>query len=68
MDDLFHDAAGGGDRDGETDAQRAAGTRVDGSVDADQVSLCVNERTAGIPRIDGSIRLDEIFEGVDAQV
>lgn len=67
-DDLLHDAARTGHRDGEADAERAAGARVDGSIDADQVALAIDQRAAGVARIDGGIGLDEVLEGVDAKV
>ena len=46
---------------GETDAFIAIGAADDGGVDADQPAFGVHQRAAGIARIDGGIRLDEIL-------
>ena len=46
-------------RDRKADADRAARLRVDHRVDADQAAGHVDERAAGIARIDGGVGLDE---------
>ena len=46
-------------RNGEADAVAAAGAREDRRVDADQAPADVDERAAGIARIDGRVGLDE---------
>ena len=55
-------------RDREADAHRAARLREDRAVDADQVAGGVDQRAAGIARIDRRIGLDEVLEAVDAEV
>src|SRR5437588_431952 len=51
-------ALGAVDRDGEADANVALDRAVDGIVDADQLTATVQERTAGIPRIDRRVGLN----------
>jgi hypothetical protein len=51
-----------------TDAERAAGTRIDGGVDADQVAVAVDQSTTRIARVDRGIGLNEVLEGVDAEM
>ena len=46
-------------RDGEADALRAAGTRIDRGVDADQPAFEIDQGAAGISRIDRGVGLDE---------
>src|SRR5206468_8097163 len=57
-DQLRHDAIDGIDRDGETDARVGAGRAVYSGVDADQQAGAIQQRPAGIPRIDRRIGLD----------
>ena len=60
---LFDHRAHHVDRNGETDAVRAAGTGEDRRVDADQAAVHVHQRTTGIARIDRCIGLDEELVG-----
>src|SRR5690606_4443659 len=48
LDDLFHDVNGQMRRDGEADALGAAGLGKNGSIDADQPAMGVNQRAAGV--------------------
>ena len=48
-------------RDGEADAGGAARRRDDHAVDADQLAVHVDQRAAGIARIDRGVGLDEIL-------
>jgi hypothetical protein len=68
LDDLLHDAAGARDRNGEADAERAAGARVDGGVDADQIACTSTSAPPELPGVDRGVGLDEVLEGVDAEV
>ena len=68
LDDLLHDLLRQADRNGETDAERAAGPGENCAVDADQVAVAVHQCATGVAGIDGGIGLDEIFIGVDAQM
>ncbi len=47
-------------RDREADADRAAGRRVDGGVDADDLAVHVEQRAAGVAPVDGGVGLDEV--------
>ena len=67
-DDLVHDFLHDGDGDGEADAQRATAARIDGGVDAQQLAACIHQRAARVARVDGRVGLDEVLEGVDAQL
>src|ERR1700730_18996773 len=58
--ELIHHMLGKIDRNRETDSRISAGAAVDRGVDADYLALGVEQRAAGISRIDGSIGLDEI--------
>src|SRR5208282_1744692 len=46
-------------RNGEADALRAAGTRIDRGVDADEPAFEIDQSAAGISRIDRGVGLDE---------
>ena len=46
----------------------AAGPRVNCGIDAHQIAVNVDQRAAGVAGVDGRIGLDEILEGVDAQM
>ena len=54
--------------DGKADPHRAARAREDRGIDADEVALQIDQRPAGISRIDGGVGLNEIVEitGLDA--
>ena len=67
-DDLVHDLLHDGDGDGKADAQRATAARIDGGVDAQQLAACIHQRAARVARVDGRVGLDEVLEGVDAQL
>ena len=67
-DDLVHDFLHDGDGDGKADAQRATAARIDGRVDAQQLAACIHQRAARVARVDGRVGLDEVLEGVDAQL
>ena len=60
LDQLGHDLTREVDRDREADALIAAGLAVDLAVDADQLAARVDERAAGVARIDGGVGLDEV--------
>src|SRR5262249_58449745 len=68
-DELIHDAARHVHGDGEADADIAAAAREDRGIDPDQLAVQVDERAAGIARIDGSVGLDEVVVavGVDSR-
>ena len=61
---LVHDAAGHVDRDGEADADVAAGARQDGAVDADQLAPEIHQRAAGVAGVDRGVGLDEVLVAV----
>src|SRR5882724_1501563 len=65
-DEAVHDAAGHVDRHGETDAFAAAAAGGNPRVDADEPSVRIHERAAGIAGINRGVRLDEIFKAVDS--
>ena len=65
---LFDDRDGGGGRNGEADADRAARGRQDGRVDADDLAVHVEQRTAGIAFVDGGIGLDIVVVGAGLDV
>ena len=69
---VFHDTVehqpGGGDRDGKANAHVAARARVDGCVDAQQVAMDIHQCASRVAGVDGCVGLDEILEGVDAQL
>src|SRR6185503_881695 len=48
------------DRDSEADADAAAAAAEDGGVDADDLALEVDERTARVAGVDGDVGLDEL--------
>ena len=64
---LIHDPPRHVDRNGEADADIAATPGEDCGVDADQLALEVDERTARVADIDGGIGLNEILVGVGAE-
>ena len=66
--DFVHDLSHDGNRDGEAYAEIATGAGEDGSVDSDQVAGAIDQRTAGIARVDCGIGLDVILDRVDAQM
>ena len=51
------------DRDGEADADVAAAAAEDRGIDADHLAAEVEQRTAGVARIDGGVGLDEVVVG-----
>src|SRR5215472_6462100 len=65
IDQLVHDAAGHVDRDGEADPDIDAGGSDNCGVDADDPALQVDERPAGVTRIDRSVGLDEVLVAFD---
>ena len=69
---VFHDAfehhLRRRDGDGKTDAHVAARAGVNGGVDAGQMPVHIHQRTARVAGVDRRIGLDEILEGVDAQL
>src|SRR5690606_21714240 len=52
VDELRHDAVDGVDRHREADPRRRAGRALDGGVDADEPTGRVDERAAGVARVD----------------
>src|SRR5690606_17790475 len=45
-----------------------AGLGKDGSIDADQAAVGVNQRAAGVALVDSRVSLDEVLVGVEAQL
>ena len=60
-DQLIHDAARHVHRNRKADADVAAATRENHVVDADELAAQVDERAAGVARIDRGVGLDEAF-------
>ena len=60
------DRAVGGN--GETDADRSARRRNDSRVHADDFAVHIEQRTAGIPAIDGGVGLQEVVVGAGVDV
>ena len=58
---VVHDVLGHVGRDREADADVAARLRNDLRVDADQLSLGVDERAAGVAMVDGRVGLQEVL-------
>ena len=54
-------------RRGKADAHVAAGARINGCIDADQIAANIHQRPTRVARVDSGISLDEVFEGVDAE-
>src|SRR5438105_1561225 len=54
-------------RDREADPLVAAALAEDGGVDADQLAARVHQRAAGVARVDGGVRLNEVFVAGDAE-
>ena len=50
-------------RHGEADALIAAALAEDAGVDADQLAARVDQRAAGVARVDRGVGLDEVFVG-----
>jgi hypothetical protein len=62
LQDLLHHVLRHVDGDGEADPLVPAGAaRRDGGIDADQLALRVQERTAGVTGVNGGVGLDEVF-------
>ena len=59
VDGLLHDGLGDVDGDGEADALTTLGDR---RVDADDIARGVDQRAAGVARVDGRVRLDEVAQ------
>ena len=68
VDDLLHDAVGERRGDGKADPLGAAGVGVDRGIDADELAIGVDEGTPGVTWIDGRVGLDEILEGIEADM
>src|SRR5579863_447991 len=66
--ELRHHGLRGLRRNVETDADRAAGGRIDRRVDADHLAVDVERRSAGIAFVDGSVDLDVVVIGAGADV
>src|SRR5215467_8986367 len=67
-DDLLEHGPGDRNGDRETDALRTSARRKNHAVDADQIAARVDQCAAGIAEIDCGIGLNEILEGVDAEM
>ena len=67
LEDLIHHAAHHVDRNREADAVGAERLRKHGRVDADQLSVGVDERAAGVAEIDRRVGLNEVLEIRDAE-
>src|SRR5262249_20502411 len=65
--ELLHDAARHVDRYREAAAASAAARTDDRRVDADELAAQVDERAAGIARIDGRVGLDEVLVVLDVE-
>ncbi len=67
---LIDHVDGGVGRHREADADRAAGRRDDRGIDADDLAVEIEQRTAGIAAIDGGVGLDVIVirSGIDVAV
>src|SRR5690606_9757639 len=61
LDELIHHLARHVGRNGEADADVAAGRSEDGGVDADQLPAEVDQRAARVAGVDGGIGLDEVL-------
>ena len=68
FDNAFKHLARSVDRNGKAYAHAAAGARINGCIDAQQIALHIHQCAAGISRVDGGIGLNEIFEGIDTQL
>src|SRR5205823_7927693 len=66
-DQLVHDLAGHADRDRKADADIAASRCQDRGVDADNPALQIDERPAGIARVDRGVGLNEILIAFDTK-
>src|SRR5580658_9702207 len=64
LDQLVHDAVRHVHRDGEADADVAAAARQNRGVDADQLAAQIDQRAAGVARIDRGVGLDEVLVAV----
>ena len=62
LDELARDVLDGVDRDGEADADVAAGLALDLRVHADHVAVRVQKRTAGVAVVDGRVGLDGLVD------
>ena len=62
LDELACDVLDGVDRDGEADADVAAGLALDLGVHADHVAVRVQKRTAGVAVVDGRVGLDGLVD------
>ena len=60
LDDLVGDLGGVVARDGETDAGEALGVGAVQRADAHELALGVDERAAGVARVDGGVDLDQV--------
>ena len=68
VDDLIHHALGKIDGNRKTHALIAAAAGKNGGVDADEFALGVDQRAAGIARVDSGVGLDEIFVVLNAEI
>jgi len=68
VDNLIHYAFGEVHRDSKAYALIAATPGKDRGIDSDELTLCIDERAAGIARIDGRVGLDEVFVVLDTEV
>src|SRR5215472_8003594 len=62
-DEVIGDIFCGVDRDSEANACRGSAGCVDCRINADHVAMRIDQRTAGIPAVDGRIGLDRFFNG-----
>ena len=60
--DVRHHPLGGVDRDGKPDADVASRRCEDRGVDADHAAFGVQQRAAGVARIDGGVGLDDVLD------
>src|SRR5262245_58596180 len=61
-DELRDDSVHGVDGHGEADSRVRARGAVDRGVHADQPARAVEQRTAGVARVDGGVRLDDVLD------
>src|SRR5882672_10694093 len=67
-DQTCHDGLGHVARDGEADTHVPAASRKNGRRDAEQLSFEVHEGAAGVARVDGGVRLDEILVSSNTEI
>ena len=67
LDQLVHNVHRHVGGDGEADAHIAAGGGEDGGVDTDQLAVEIDQRAAGVARVNGGVGLNKILVALDTQ-